>query len=78
METVKVYGADWCSMTHRTLEFLTRREIPHEYIDVEKDPKASEWVKQQNGGKEIKPTVEIGRRVLSAPSNAELDEAVGR
>ena len=78
MKEIKVYGADWCSKTTRTLEFLRERDIPHEYIDVEKDPEASEWVKQQNHGKEMKPTVDIGGEVLSEPSNTELEEAIAR
>jgi hypothetical protein len=37
---------------------------------------ASEWVKSQNEGKERKPTLIIGSRVLSVPSEGELKAAL--
>ncbi len=74
MTNVKVYGADWCANTQRTLAHLKRLNVPFEYINIEKDPAAREWVRQQNGGKEKKPTLEIGDRVVTEPSNADLDE----
>lgn len=73
---VIVYGADWCGDTQRTLQHLDSLGIAHEYIDVERDQQASEWVKQQNGGKERKPTLKIGTRVLSVPDPLELEEAL--
>lgn len=73
---VKVYGANWCSMTTRTLAHLERAGVEYEYIDVDSDPAASQWVKDQNGGKEKKPTVNVSGKILAEPSNAELDEAL--
>jgi glutaredoxin len=73
---VKVYGADWCAMTTRTREHLDALEIPYDYIDVEDDPAASDWVKEQNGGKEKKPTVDLDGEILSEPTNAQLDKAL--
>ncbi len=76
MADVKVYGADWCAMTKRTLSHLDQVGVPYQYIDVESDASAANWVKEQNGGKEKKPTLDIGGQVLSEPSNGELDEAL--
>ena len=73
-QNVKVYGADWCGMTRRTLSHLDEMGVEYEYINVDHDPAASEWVKQQNAGKEKKPTVDIDGRVITYPSNQELDE----
>ena len=73
-QNVKVYGADWCGMTRRTLSHLDDLGVEYEYINVDHDPAASEWVKQQNAGKEKKPTVDIDGRVITYPSNQELDE----
>ncbi|MBA2647879.1 MAG: NrdH-redoxin [Pyrinomonadaceae bacterium] len=73
---IKVYGADWCGATRRALEHLDSLGVSYEYIDVEQDAQASEWVKKQNGGKERKPTVDIAGQVLSEPSNRELDSAL--
>jgi glutaredoxin len=73
MSEIKVYGADWCSMTRRTREHLGSVGVEYDYINIEQDPEAREWVKKQNGGKEKKPTVQIQERVLAEPSNEELD-----
>ncbi|MDQ6677389.1 MAG: glutaredoxin family protein [Acidobacteriota bacterium] len=73
---IKVYGADWCSMTTRTIEHLEEVGAPFEYVDVDEDEAAAQWVKDQNGGKEKKPTVDLGGKVLTEPSNAELDVAL--
>ena len=73
---IKVYGADWCGDTKRTLKYLDNLDINYEYIDVEKDKAASEWVKSQNDGKERKPTLLIGSQILSVPSEDELKAAL--
>ena len=76
MDKVKVYGADWCGDTRRTLKHLDDLGVEYDYVDVEGDERASAWVKQQNNGKEQKPTLEIGGRVLSVPSNQELENSL--
>jgi len=76
MEKVKVYGADWCGDTKRTLKHLDGLGVAYDYIDVEQDEQASAWVKQQNDGKERKPTVKVGEQVLSVPSDQELESAL--
>lgn len=76
MEKVKVYGANWCGDTQRTLNFLDSVGVSYDYIDVEEDEQASNWVKEQNGGRERKPTVKIGARVLSVPKDEELKGAL--
>lgn len=73
---IKVYGADWCGDTKRTLKYLDNLNINYDYIDVEQDESASEWVKSQNEGKERKPTLIIGSQVLSVPSESELKTAL--
>jgi len=73
MADVKVYGADWCPKTKRTLAHLKQIGIPFEYINIERDREAAKWVSEQNGGREKKPTLEIGGHVLSEPTNAEID-----
>ena len=73
---IKVYGADWCAMTHRALAHLDELGIRYEYVDVEKDAAAAEWVRAQNGGKEKKPTIQIESTILTEPTNAQLDETL--
>jgi glutaredoxin len=72
MDNVKVYGADWCGDTKRTLKLLDNFGVDYDYIDIEEDEQSAAWVRKQNDGKERKPTVKVGQRVLSAPSDEEL------
>jgi thioredoxin reductase (NADPH) len=65
---VEVYGADWCGDTQWTRRHLDSPCVVYQYINVEQDQQASAWVKQQNDGKERKPTVKIGEQVLAEPS----------
>ena len=76
MNKVKVYGAGWCGDTQSTLRFLDGVRVAYDYIDVEQDEQASLWVKQQNDGKERKPTVKVGEQVLSVPTERELESAL--
>ena len=76
MSRVKVYGADWCEDTRRTLAHLDKLGVDYDYINIEQDEEAARWVREQNDGKERKPTLEIRGRVLSTPSNEELDAAL--
>jgi mycoredoxin len=76
MEKVKVYGAGWCGDTQRSRRQLDSLGVAYDYIDVEEDPQASSWVKEQNGGRERKPTIKIGEQVLSVPSDKELEGAL--
>jgi mycoredoxin len=73
---VKVYGADWCGDTRHTRAFLDRLGVAYEYVNVEEDARASEWVKEQNGGKERKPTVDVAGQVLSVPTDHDLTAAL--
>jgi mycoredoxin len=73
---VKVYGAGWCGDTKRTLHRLDRIGVAYTYVDVEEDAQASLWVKEQNQGKERKPTLDINGEILSVPGDDELDDAL--
>lgn len=73
---VTVYGTEWCHDTTRTREHLDTLGVPYEFVDIDEDPDAREWVVRQNGGREMKPTVLIDGDVLSVPSDRELDEAL--
>jgi glutaredoxin len=76
MNRVKVYGADWCKDTRHARERMDNMGVGYDYINIEQDKDASDWVKQQNGGKERKPTIKIDERVLSVPKDDELEKAL--
>ena len=73
MSKVEVYGADWCEDTQRAREHLERVGVAYKYINIEQDKDASDWVKEQNGGKEKKPTIRVGQEVLTVPTDEELE-----
>ncbi|MBA3321255.1 MAG: NrdH-redoxin [Pyrinomonadaceae bacterium] len=73
---VKVYGADWCGDTQRTLEHLRELGVAHKYINVEQDAQAAAWVREHNDGKERKPTLDLAGQILTEPSSRELDSAL--
>lgn len=76
MAEVKVYGANWCHDTQRSLKQLTDLGVQYQYHDVDADSQAADWVKEKNGGKQKLPTIQVGGQVLSVPSNAELGDAL--
>jgi len=76
MSDIKVYGAGWCEDTERTRHHLDKLGVPYEYHDVDTEPAAKDWVRQQNNGKQKTPTLDLRGRILIEPSDAELDEAL--
>jgi glutaredoxin len=75
---IKVYGANWCGDTQRTREYLDSLGIDYDYIDLDGDPSASDWVKSQNEGKEMKPTLVVGTSVLAVPDERRLKTVLER
>lgn len=73
-DKIKVYGADWCGMTKRSLALLDRLNADYEYINIENPgmEDAAQWVRKQSNGKEKKPTIKIGDQILVEPSDSEL------
>jgi glutaredoxin len=76
MERVKVYGADWCEDTRRTRKHLDNLGVAYDYVNIEENEQAARWVREQNDGKERKPTVKLGEQTLSVPDDAELESAL--
>jgi glutaredoxin len=78
MDTVKVYGADWCEDTQGARDYLDRIGVDYEYLNVDADPAAKAWVVHHNGGKQRTPTVVIDDQILVEPENADLENALRR
>ncbi|HEX8524469.1 MAG TPA: glutaredoxin domain-containing protein [Tepidisphaeraceae bacterium] len=77
MSDIQVYGADWCEDTVRTRQHLESLGLPYDYLNVDQDDAAKQWVMKQNDGKQKTPTVKVANKiVLSEPSDAELDIAL--
>ena len=67
-DQVVVYGTDWCGVTQQALRHLDDLGVPYQYVNIEQDSRAAAWVRDHNGGMELKPTIDVGGEVLSAPA----------
>lgn len=73
---VRVYGADWCEDTRHARQLLERLGVAYEYVDIEGDERARDWVREHNEGRERKPTVDVAGQILSTPTDHELTSAL--
>lgn len=79
-DTVRVYGADWCGDTVRTLKHLDASGVRYDYVDIDQDKEGEKKVIEFNKGKRRIPLVEIATdgatKSLSVPNASQLDEAL--
>lgn len=73
MSQIKVYGADWCEDTQQTRRRLEHLGVRYDYLNVDFDSHAREFVRMQNDGRQLTPTVVVAGDVLVEPSGEELD-----
>lgn len=72
-EKIKMYATNWCGDCRRAKRWLDAHDIPYEFIDIEKDDKAAEYVIQVNGGAQSVPTIVFpDGSILVEPRNNEL------
>lgn len=76
MDPVKVYGTPTCVDTQNTRSHLDELGVQYEFIDIDYNADAVDWVRRQNDGKVKMPTVNVSGFVLSVPSDNELDTAL--
>ena len=56
-ECIIVFGTRWCPDCHRARKVLTKRDIRFEYIDINHDQQARDYVEQVNNGYRSVPTI---------------------
>jgi glutaredoxin len=69
-----VYGTGWCGLTFRVREYLMKARLAHEFFDIERDPKARDFVLATTDGRF--PIVVIEDHVVTDPTIAELQRVV--
>ena len=75
---ITFYGAHWCPDCRRSKQFLGEHQIPYNWVDIEQDPQAEQFVIEKNEGKRIIPTITFADgSFLVEPSNAELAAKLG-
>ena len=70
---LKIYGTQWCSDCYFAMRTIQAQKIDYEWIDIDKDPHAEQFVIQTNHGFRSVPTIifEDGS-ILVEPSRNEL------
>jgi mycoredoxin len=71
----KFYGAMWCGDTRRARRWFDDNNVAYEWIDVDKNKEAEEYVKSVNNGFRSIPTIVFtdGSR-LTEPSVRKLED----
>jgi mycoredoxin len=73
MNQIKMYGTQWCPDCLRAKQVFTLQKIAFDWIDIEKDAAAAEYVEKVNGGYKSVPTIVFpDGSVLVEPDNATL------
>ena len=73
---IKLYGADWCIDCRVMKNFLDKKELDYQYIDITKDKTAVEIIKKINNGKKIIPTLIINGISYSNPGILNLSQII--
>jgi thioredoxin reductase (NADPH) len=77
MNTLKLYGADWCPDCRRAKAYLKENNIDFDFIDVDLDKEATALVEKINNGKRIIPTINLNGKTFTNPNNAVLADILG-
>jgi len=78
-EGIRVAGTLWSLTSHEVKDFLTRHQIPYQWLDIEKDPNAQKLVEGVSGESSTKLPVIFfpGGNTLIDPDLKVLAEKVG-
>lgn len=73
-----IYGTNWSVETWDIRRFLEAFDIAYEYIDVEKDQKALNWLRQQCNGETPLPSLHLPNGdLLLAPTRETMADYFG-
>lgn len=76
--TIKVYGVEWCGDCLRTRRFLNQNNVNYEFVNIDHDQTAEQFVLATNRGMRSVPTIvfEDGS-ILVEPRTSALAEKLG-
>jgi mycoredoxin len=73
--SVTMYSTPWCGYCKRLKAQMNREAIVFAEVDIERDPKAAEFVMSVNGGNQTVPTLLFADgTALTNPSLAQVKE----
>lgn len=71
--SIIIYGAPWCGDCIRAKEVFDRYQFIYQWVDIDQDPEAKQFVLRVNLGKCIIPTIIFpDESILVEPSNTQL------
>ena len=76
MKKVIVYSTEACPFCVDAKDFLKKRKIKFEEIDVNKDKKAALEMIKKSGQNGV-PVIEIGKEIITGFDEAKLKKALG-
>jgi len=72
-DTIKMYATTWCGDCRMARRWFDSHDVPYEYINIEEDEEAAEFVLEVNGGMRSVPTIVFpDGSILIEPSPREL------
>jgi len=72
-QTIKMYVTTWCGDCRIAKRWFDAHDIPYEYINIEEDDKAAEFVVRVNSGMRSVPTIVFpDGSILVEPTTREL------
>ena len=75
--SIKVYGSRWCWDCRRAKKILNEYHISYQWIDIDKDANAKDFVGSVNNGNYVVPTIVFADgSTLSEPSNIDLKNKI--
>jgi thioredoxin reductase (NADPH) len=77
MNTVTMFGAEWCPDCQRAKSFLRESGVEFEYTDIDLDSESVKVVEGINKGKRVIPTFQINGIAYTNPDNKTLSEVLG-
>lgn len=60
-----MYCTTWCPDCRRAKDFLRRRGVEFEEVNIENDPDAEDLVLEVNKGRRRVPTIKVGERFFA-------------
>lgn len=69
---IQVYGADWCGVTFRVREYLMHARLSYDFLNIEQDPEARQFVLATTDGRLRFPVVVVEDHIVVDPTIAEL------
>ncbi|MBA3074105.1 MAG: mycoredoxin [Anaerolineae bacterium] len=77
-QKIKMYGTSWCGDCRRARNFFAENKIEYEWVDIDLDKDAVEYVKSVNKGCKSVPTILFpDGTLLVEPSSYQLKERFG-